>query len=145
MGCTRQDTRQSSRPARTHLVVPTTLARAVRLAFDGPKRPEPPLSHCSVSSGSSSSSANSTGSTCSEFSVLSCASNFPNYAPSIIASCDTSLTNVDSDCDGAPLALSMMMLLMMMIMVSLQTITTQPPKNRTTGTPIDSQSLGAGT
>lgn len=74
---------------------------------------------------------------------LSPSSNFPNYAPSIITSCDTSLTNVDG-IGAVPMTLTMItmsammttmmmttMLMMMMTMVSLQGQTTHPTQQMT--------------
>lgn len=74
---------------------------------------------------------------------LSPSSNFPNYAPSIITSCDTSLTNVDG-IGAVPMTLTMitmsatmttimttMLMMMMMTMVSLQGQTTHPTQQMT--------------
>lgn len=126
----------------THLVVPTTLARAARK-----RKPPPPAPPAPALFACSSISWPNWVMCCPALSFslslsLSPSSNFPNYAPSIITSCDTSLTNVDG-IGAVPMTLTMItmsatmttmmttMLMMMMTMVSLQGETTHPTQQMT--------------
>lgn len=125
----------------THLVVPTTLAKAARKkeATTGTTSPFRMFFNilaklgyvlpCSLSLSPLSPSLSRLPS-----------SNFPNYAPSIIASCDTSLTNVDgigavsmtlTMITMSAMMTTMMTITMMMMMLSLQGQTTHPTQQMT--------------